>query len=199
MAGRSCRARSALGGSPVGWCYRAGGTEPSVLACRRARQSAGRGSRIVRLYDVAGQGGQPVLGGRCRGGSTGGHRVWPVRDDTPDDAAMATAVPGHGGGGGGWSSEAPASMRLRSPAPLRHSGTSLCSSSDTGGEASLLSRRRFMGIVRMCRSRAGPGPVFRVVMFVINGSCPSSFPAVRRASPADSAGRKGDAAGGRRR
>jgi hypothetical protein len=72
---------------------------------------------------------------------------------------MATVVPGHRGGG--WSSEAPASMRLRSPALLRYSGASLCSSSGTGGEASWLSRR-FMNSVRMCRSRAGPGPVFRV-------------------------------------
>jgi len=28
-------------------------------------------------------------------------------------------------------------MRLRSPAPLRYPGTSLCSSSDTGGEGEL--------------------------------------------------------------
>ena len=50
-----------------------------------------------------------------------------------------------------------------------------------------------MNSLRMCRSRAELDPVFRVVMFVINGSCPSSFLAVRRASPTDSAGRKGGA------
>jgi hypothetical protein len=64
----------------------------------------------------------------------------------------------------------------------------------------LLSRRRFVNSVGMCRSRAGLDPVFRVVMFVINGSCPSSFLAVRRASRADGAGRKGGAVQeGRRR
>jgi len=50
-----------------------------------------------------------------------------------------------------------------------------------------------MNTLRMCRWRAGLDPVFRVVMFVINGSCPSSFLAVRRASPTDSTGRKGGA------
>ena len=32
-----------------------------------------------------------------------------------------------------------------------------------------------MGSVRMCGSRAGLDLVFRVVMFVIDGSCPSSW------------------------
>jgi hypothetical protein len=50
-----------------------------------------------------------------------------------------------------------------------------------------------MGSVRMCRSRAELDPVFRWRMFVINGSCPSSFLALRRASRTDSAGRKGGA------
>ena len=57
-----------------------------------------------------------------------------------------------------------------------------------GGEAGLLSRRRFMNSVRMCRARAGLDPVFRVVMFVINGSCRSSVLAAGRVSPAGSAG-----------
>lgn len=56
---------------------------------------------------------------------------------------MATCVPEHGGGG--WSPEAQAGTRLRSPASLRYPGASWCSSSDTGGEASLLSRRGFNG------------------------------------------------------
>ena len=67
---------------------------------------------------------------------------------------MAAAVPEHGGGG--WSSKARAGTRLRSSAPLRSPGTLLCSSSDTGGEASLLFRSRFMYSVRMRRSRVGP-------------------------------------------
>jgi hypothetical protein len=53
------------------------------------------------------------------------------------------------------------------------------------------------------RGRApGPDPVFKIVTFVINGSCLSSFLAVRRACPADSAARRGGrwrrCAGGRR-
>jgi len=48
--------------------------------------------------------------------------------------------------------------------------------------------------VEMCRSRAGLDPVFRVVVFVINGSCRSSVLGVAcRVSPAGSAGQKGGA------
>jgi len=74
------------------------------------------------------------------------------------------------------------------------SGTWLCSGSGTGGETGLLSWRRFLASVEMCRSRAGLDPVFRVVVFVINGSCRSSVLGVAcRVSPAGSAGQKGGA------
>src|SRR5690242_1108071 len=50
-----------------------------------------------------------------------------------------------------------------------------------------------MDSVRMCMARAELDPVFKVVMFVINGSCRSSFLAAGRVSLAGSAGRKGGA------
>ena len=60
--------------------------------------------------------------------------MWLVRDDTPDDAAMATL--------------------------------------DTGGEVSLLARRRFVDSMRGVPVAAGLDLVFRVVVFVVDGSCP---------------------------
>jgi hypothetical protein len=190
-----------LVGSPVGWYYRAGGGEPGVWRVGIPGDQPGLDPAsfgYAAVNGVAGQAASRFWAADAGGGSTGSHRLWLVRDGPPEDAAMATVVPEHGGGG--WSSEARASMRLRSPAPLRYPGASWCSSSDAGGEASLLSRRGFMGSVRMCRSRAGLDPVFRVVMFVINGACPSSFPGCPSRQPGGQGGEEGwRCAGGRRR